>query len=227
MAMLLKLRVSLPDRPGSLGKIARVLGVLGADIVQVVVLDQEEGRALDDFSVRWPDGAPVERIVRSLAHVHGVHVEGVWATGDAPGAVPELDVLGHAVAAPEAALARLVDAAPQVFSADWAVAIDVARPAAPAYASPGTPTPLDAPEVRPLRPTAFSVAGGMHYAAAPISSLGVVLLVARRQGAKFHRVELLRLERLIEVVEAIVRGRPGATPVVGRETGTLREAGQR
>ena len=72
--LLLRLRVSLPDRPGSLGKIARVLGVLGADIVQVVVLAQEGGRALDDFSVRWPDGAPVERIRSALSHVRGVQV---------------------------------------------------------------------------------------------------------------------------------------------------------
>jgi hypothetical protein len=114
-----------------------------------------------------------------------------------------------------------------VFSATWAVALDPARPDEPAYASPQTPVPLDVPEVRPLRPTSFSVGGGVHYAAVPVEALGLVLLVAREEGAKFHRVELMRLERLIEVVEAIVRGRPGVTPVARRETGTLREAGQR
>jgi len=213
--MLLRLRVSLPDRPGSLGKIARVLGGVGADIVQVMVLDQEGGRALDDFSVRWPDEAPVSRLVSALVNVHGVRLEGVWPTGDVPGAVPELDVLGHAMDSPETALPGLVDAAPTVFGADWAVAVGGSSQEQPAYASPGAPVPLDAPDVRPLRPTAFSVGEGAHYAAAPINTLGLVLLVARYQGPTFHRVELLRLERLIELVEAIARGR-AAPAVVAR-----------
>ena len=38
--MLLRVRVTLPDRPGTLGQVARTLGVSGADIVQVVVLER-------------------------------------------------------------------------------------------------------------------------------------------------------------------------------------------
>lgn len=56
--MLLRLRIALPDRPGSLGQIARALGVAGADITQVVVLDREAGRAVDDITVSCPDGTP-------------------------------------------------------------------------------------------------------------------------------------------------------------------------
>ena len=50
--MLLRVRVTLPDRPGALGQVARTLGVAGADIVQVVVLERLGGRAVDDFTVR-------------------------------------------------------------------------------------------------------------------------------------------------------------------------------
>ena len=49
--MLLRVRVTLPDRPGALGQVARTLGVAGADIVQVVVLERLGGRAVDDFTV--------------------------------------------------------------------------------------------------------------------------------------------------------------------------------
>ena len=52
--MMLRLRVSFPDRPGALGQAARVLGTLGADILQVTVLERETGRAVDDFTVSWP-----------------------------------------------------------------------------------------------------------------------------------------------------------------------------
>jgi hypothetical protein len=57
--MLLRVRVSLPDRPGALGRVARTLGASGADIVQVVVLERLAGRAVDDFTVLWPGAARV------------------------------------------------------------------------------------------------------------------------------------------------------------------------
>ena len=60
--MLLRLRVRLPDRPGSLGQVARTLGVTGADIVQMVVLERVGGRAVDDFTVIWQAASPVDRI---------------------------------------------------------------------------------------------------------------------------------------------------------------------
>src|SRR3989442_455586 len=44
--MLLRLRVRLPDRPGSLGQVARPLGGTGADTVQMVVLERVDGRPL-------------------------------------------------------------------------------------------------------------------------------------------------------------------------------------
>ena len=61
--MMLRLRVSFPDRPGALGQAARVLGTLGADILQVTVLERETGRAVDDFTVSWP-GTPDAETVR-------------------------------------------------------------------------------------------------------------------------------------------------------------------
>src|SRR5690349_19602051 len=65
--MLLRVRVTLPDRPGALGQVARTLGVAGADIVQVVVLERLGGRAVDDFTVVWPGASRVERLLAGLA----------------------------------------------------------------------------------------------------------------------------------------------------------------
>src|SRR5690242_17954718 len=83
-AMLLRVRVALPDRPGSLGQVARTLGVAGADIVQVVVLERLGGRAIDDFTVVWPGGAGVERLRAGLSAMPGVRVDGVWRAIGAP-----------------------------------------------------------------------------------------------------------------------------------------------
>src|SRR5882724_5074732 len=82
--MLLRLRVRLPDRPGSLGQVARTLGVTGADIVQMVVLERVGGRAVDDFTVIWPVAAPVDRILAGLGAIPGVAVEGIWRSVGAP-----------------------------------------------------------------------------------------------------------------------------------------------
>ena len=75
---LLRVRVRLPDRPGSLGAVARTLGAAGADIVQVVVLERSAGRAIDDITVSWPQAVSFDVLCDALASVRGVAVDGVW-----------------------------------------------------------------------------------------------------------------------------------------------------
>src|SRR5947207_5512680 len=193
--MLLRLRVRLPDRPGSLGQVARTLGVTGADIVQMVVLERIGGRAVDDFTVIWPAAAPADRILAGLAAMPGVTVEGVWPAVRAPavgGADAEL--VGQVAANPTDGIATLVDAVPGLLSADWAAVLavpaDWARageettgpgesPPTVIYASWRAPQPLRAPDVTPLRPRAFDGGEAVRYAAAPFGRAGLVLLAAR------------------------------------------------
>ena len=99
--MLLRFRVSLPDRPGVLGQVARAFGVLGADILQVTVLERAAGRAVDDFTVSWSGVLGVDELRERVSVVPGARVEGAWPTRDVPGANPEFDLLGHVAADPE------------------------------------------------------------------------------------------------------------------------------
>ena len=97
--MLLRLRVELPDRPGSLGQVARTLGVVGADIVSVVVLERAQGRAVDDFTVVWPASALVGRILVGLGAVPGVRVVGVWRCTELPAPIGrDVALLGQVAA---------------------------------------------------------------------------------------------------------------------------------
>ncbi|HKT02242.1 MAG TPA: amino acid-binding protein [Rugosimonospora sp.] len=225
--MLLRLRVRLPDRPGSLGQVARTLGVTGADIVQMVVLERVGGRAVDDFTVIWPAAAPVDRILGGLGAIPGVAVEGVWRSVGAPavgGADAEL--VGQVAANPDDGLATLVDAVPGLLSADWAAALVVPADWAQgggsgpdsgtgepgvAYASWRAPQPLRPPDVTPLRPRAFEGVDGVRFGAAPLGRGGVVLLVARggERGAPqvpaFHVTEVDRLAQLVRA-SALVLG---------------------
>ncbi|GAA2877811.1 hypothetical protein GCM10010517_39450 [Streptosporangium fragile] len=197
--MLLRLRIALPDQPGSLGKVTRVLGAAGADITQVVVLDRGEGRALDDITVYWPDSAPREPLVEGLESVPGVVVEGVWGTREAPGTYPELEILKYITTAGDRALATLIDSMPVLFSADWAAAATERVPRTIVHSSWRAPEEVPFPDETPGRPTASTLPSGLHVIAAPLPPLALTFLLARADGPAFHRIEVHRLTRILEI----------------------------
>jgi hypothetical protein len=225
--VLLRLRVELPDRPGSLGQVARTLGIVGADIVQVVVLERVRGRAVDDFTVVWPASAAVDRVLAGLRAVPGVRVVGVWRATELPEpGGREVAVVGQVAGNPERGLTTLVDAAPGLFAADWAViatvgdnwASDGAAAVQVRCGSWRVPESPPIPDVTPLRPRSVSGVDGTHVAAAPFHRAGLVLVVARGGPAAyeadadlfappFHRGEVERLAQLVEAVGAVLGDR--------------------
>jgi ACT domain-containing protein len=72
MAMV-RIRVSLPDRPGSLGAVASAIGFAGGDIRGLVVLSSEGGRGLDDITVAFPGNDPAD-LINVLNAIGGVEV---------------------------------------------------------------------------------------------------------------------------------------------------------
>lgn len=235
--MLLRVRVTLPDRPGALGQVARTLGVAGADIVQVVVLERLGGRAVDDFTVVWPGASRVERLLAGLAAIPGVQVDGVWKAIGAPvSGGHDAELLAQVAANPVDGLATLVDAVPGLLAADWAAAAVVppdwaARSAAPrplpvdepslrmtvggepsvAYASWRAPSPLRLP-VTPLRARPMTGPDATRYAVAPFGRAGLVLVVARSDddelpAAAFHVTEVDRAAQLVRAAAVILGDR--------------------
>ncbi|MFU8854595.1 amino acid-binding protein [Micromonospora sp. SL1-18] len=230
--MLLRVRVTLPDRPGTLGQVARTLGVSGADIVQVVVLERLGGRAVDDFTVVWPGAARVERLLAGLAAIPGVAVDGVWRAIGAPTTTgQDAELLAQIAANPTDGVATLVDAVPGLLGADWAVAAAVpldwasrsgaAGEATVGYASWRAPVPPRLPGVTPLRARAMTGPDGRHYAVVPFGRAGLVLVVARDHtqpsvAAAFHSTEVDRLAQLVRAGAVILGDRldlVGAPPV--------------
>ncbi|MEU8270042.1 amino acid-binding protein [Sphaerisporangium sp. NPDC049002] len=197
----LRIRVSLPDRPGVLGQVARSFGVLGADILQVTVLEREGGRAVDDFTLSWPGGFAADELRERLSVVPGVRIEGVWPTREAPGTSPDYDLLGHVVSDSERAFVTLVDAAPDLVSAEWAVAVD-SDTGAVVHGSWQAPGVDEMPDLTPLRPAAFSE-GPLHLLSLPMKTAGLHLVVARTEGPAFHQVELDKVVRVVEIVSQL------------------------
>ncbi|MFI0348981.1 ACT domain-containing protein [Actinomadura sp. 9N407] len=201
--MLLRIRVRLPDRPGSLGKVARLLGAAGADVVQMAVLERDNGRALDDFTVVWPAGADTGRLRDGLASVPGVETVGIWTTAEPHGAFPDAALIGQLAADPGRGAVTLADAVPALLSADWAgLARTGPERAALVHASVGGLADAELADLEPVRPRAFTAGDGTEYAICPVQDL--VLVVARRDAPPFHRSEVFRLAQLVGAAEAVL-----------------------
>ncbi|MET7331496.1 ACT domain-containing protein [Nonomuraea sp. NPDC005650] len=194
--MLLRVRVALPDKPGSLAQVTKALGASGADITQVTVLDRGAGTAVDDITVFCAESTPRQSLVKSLETVEGVAVEGIWTTREAPGTYPELEILKYITTAGDRALTTLIDSLPVLFSADWAATTAGQRVV---YASWRAPKDLVVPEDTPSRPTALTFEEGLHVIHAPLPPLALALLLARSEGPAFHRIEVHRLTRILEI----------------------------
>lgn len=212
--MLLRIRVRLPDRPGSLGRVARILGAAGADVVQMVVLERDAGRALDDFTVAWAAGSSIDRLIEGLVLIPGVEVDGVWPTAEPQGAFPDAALVGQLAAEPADGPAIFTDALPAILSADWAALLRVhvaSGDPALVHSSVGALPGAELPDVRPVRPRAFSGADGTNYAVAPLGGMrtGLVILVARTVAPRFHGTEVFRLAQLISAAEAVLGPRLG------------------
>ncbi|MFX0593852.1 amino acid-binding protein [Melissospora conviva] len=222
--MLLRVRVTLPDRPGTLGQVARTLGVAGADIVQVTVLERFGGRAVDDFTVVWPGAARVERLLAGLGAIPGVRVDGIWqAIGTPNTGGQDAELLAQIAANPSEGIAILVDAVPALMAADWAAAATVPTDWAARRGVGGdgativasswrTPTPCRLPEVTPLRARALTGPDANRCAVAPFGRAGLVLLASRADAdklvpAEFHATEVDRLAQLVRAAAVILGDR--------------------
>jgi len=70
---LYQLKISLPDRPGSLGTIASAIGAAGCDIRSLSVLESVDGIGYDDILVAVPGTDPTD-LVEVLSSIGGVTV---------------------------------------------------------------------------------------------------------------------------------------------------------
>ena len=75
--MLLRVRVELPDLPGSLAKVTRILGVLGADVVQITVLERDTGLASQPLWLQAVELLLIGDLIAYWMH-RAFHRRGLW-----------------------------------------------------------------------------------------------------------------------------------------------------
>jgi hypothetical protein len=203
------MRVALPDSPGSLGRLAWTLGVIGADILQVSVLETGSGRAIDELSLRL-GSLTVEQLTERVETIPGVRVLAVWRPR-AMAATAAVAVLGQLAADPRRAVATLVDAVPDLFGADWAVLVGAGPSPTPVLTSVRAPASPALGALTPGRPRGTSLADGTTAASAPLTA-DTVLVVARVAGPAFHRTEIDRLDQLSRAAATVLAGIGAAPP---------------
>ncbi len=197
-------RVSLPDRPGSLGAVASAMGQVDADINAVEIVERYEGFAVDDFMVELPPGSPADELVTVCESVADVQVVWVSHYPEAWGLQADVDVLNAMTEDPDNAEEILTEQAPAVFRASWAVLVDAATGTVVAQSE--LAPDLDAAGVAALgrldaERTGELADGWIHgwpetlVAIVPTRSNKVIVL-ARRGGPEFIKSELARLGHL-------------------------------
>jgi hypothetical protein len=210
------LRVVLPDRPGMLGAVATALGEVGADILSLDVVERGPEGAVDDLLVELPAGGLVDRLITSAQSVPGVVVESFRPHAGAADLRRDLELVDALAGAQEEVLAVLVDNAPGVFRAGWAMLVDSGRVTT---ASRGAPELSDLPTswfplvaargiepAEPWVPDAWRLLG-TELVAAPVGRATRAVLLGRPGGPRFRASEVLRLAHLAGITATVALAR--------------------
>ena len=96
------MRVTLPDRPGSLGAVATAMGGVGGDINAVEIVEKGSGVVVDDFIVDLPPNQLPETIVTACQTLEGVRVEWIARYPEGGGLQSDLEALERMTADPVA-----------------------------------------------------------------------------------------------------------------------------
>jgi len=211
--VLARLRISVPDRPGSLGRVTSAIGSAGGDIAKVDVLESEAGRALDDVFVQVRDAAHLDRLARTVGSLAGVVIQGVQHPAPPATGHTELELVQQVLSQPGRSLQTLVDGAPGALGADWAalieygpegdqVAVLAVSPRGPAPEAVSVSAPLRLGAVRVLDQRTDEPYSGA--AMIPLTGTAVGLLLVREAGVDFHRSELWRFGPLGAIVGPVV-----------------------
>jgi hypothetical protein len=184
---MLRLRVEVLDRPGSLAGVTRAVAACGADLVHLAVMQRGDHVAVDDLWLTLTAEPLVDLLVEQLQAVPGVRVLG-WRAGAVPVEFDaQLDFLAYLFAAPQRGVEAFVEMLPAVSDADWATLRDDVT-GQQVYSSHGEATPdADRDDI-----LALSVSGGM------------TLLIGRDRCLAWHDAEIRRVVSVLELSSLLI-----------------------
>lgn len=221
--MIFALRISLPDRPGTLGLVASAFGKGGVNILTLDVVDQADGIAVDDLRVEAPRGMQ-EAIRRASAAVPGFTVEYVRPVEAFGHVLEPLELAALLEDSGAEALRLLVEHLPDSMGASWAAAVELPVPIYDAprvlAASLGAPSAgrLKRSWLQPSPEAAVAGGGaaGLEVAAAGLETPPAKILLGRERGPTFRVSEVRHLGLLARIAGAVVARSGGLVPMGSR-----------
>ncbi len=192
------LRVSLPDVPGSLGRLASTIGEAGGDIEAIEIVEKRyDGTAVDDVFLEMVDGTMPDAIVSACTELDSVKVLWIGRYAAGGNVFLDLEAVEDLTAHPDDAIERLVDLMPVVFRADWGARLHRSRGVVRATeTAPDSLGWVDLPTERKLERDGDLLAG------CPLGPDDAVL-IGRHGGPAFLASELARLEHLVNLARTI------------------------
>ena len=199
------LRVRLPEAPGSLGRVATAIGLLGASIQAVEIIGHQADVAIDDFIIDLPNGTMPDTIVSACQAIEGVRV--LWVSHQLAdwGVESDIAVLNHMMERPEEAAQTLTREAPIVFRSSWAALLTRSTPVqvlaatdlAPDFPHEGVEALGDLAKPRTFElPAEWLPHWGVTIIAmAPLDDVRTIVL-GRQGGPAYQPSELRRLTHL-------------------------------
>ncbi len=216
--MLARIRLSIPDQPGTLGRVASAIGVAGGDVHEIQVLACDLGRAVDDVWVRVSSPQHLERLVRGLTSMRGVEVEGVRSNVSEISRLGELELISAVLATGD--LQVLVNQAVAALDLTWAAVIDAPFVGVDTVQEPRVlVSSAQGPAVGatiglPVRLSARRNDRDGAVLVIPLTPTEGALVVARQEGPAFHTNEVYRFGELGKVLgTALARLAAIAEPV--------------
>ena len=204
--MIFTLRIALPDRPGTLGRVAAAFGRGEVNILTLDVVDRGEGLAVDDLRVEAPNG--MQAALRAAAEdVPGFKVEYVRPLEAFRHVLEPLELAAELGQQGARALSHLVHNLPDAFSASWAIAVDVVTtPPEVLAAGLGAPSAarldvdwLDFSDLLAGQPRARNGRDGLEVAAALLGRPTAAVLLGREGGPRFRAAEVRHLGLLAQI----------------------------
>lgn len=213
------IRVQLPDSPGTLGAVATALGMAGADILSVDVVERRNGIAVDDLVVELPSGRFPDALITAAESVDGVEVDAVRPYAGVLDTHRELELVEEIAAQPASGLDALAEGVPKIIRAGWSVVVqcddDGVKRLAGSTAAPENP-PAELPWLPLERATVLDSDDdwipetwrelGTELAATPLGKPHRALLVGRPGGPMFRAAEVARLAHLAGIVAVVLDG---------------------
>jgi hypothetical protein len=211
------LRVSLPDIPGTLGAAATALSAVGANIVNLRVIERDGHHAFDEICVEAESLLP-EDIRTAVEASPGAVVETIRRIARIPDPLGALSLADRLARGEGPPIEVLVTGLPDALHASWAMAIESSdRGLDVTCAMPDAPSPgvLEAPwlplvgarrlEITDRMPPAWRL-HRYELAAAPLDEPYRFVITGRPTGMRFIGAELRQLELLADMaVRSLLR----------------------